>query len=495
MILSIFLILTFIGVVSFFNRRNRFLNVIAMYFFSIVLIMFVSVLYVSRLSNYTFPLQIDYDFYMWLSKLRIHINTLVIICNMSIGLFMFSTVYLIKLIKGYGNKFLVFTSLLVIGEFMYTNSPSFLWSMYLKINAGMDNSYIYSYIVIFLKHFNIMLMILLFILPFVYLGMYYRNTRIPLKKKNAITYMICLGVMEILIYAIFVAGPFSEFMFYNLDMLGFPEQSGTNYSYLSVPLISSVMIVFILFMVIFFKPFNSLVLIRKKEMIRNTRIMNKNIRMILHIYKNAFLGIDKKTQIGKQLLEENNTEKLAKNLDDIQSRALESVNKIEHMLDILREPIMVYEEIVLSSCIDKAVSKVNFGDKIKFTTEKMMDDILVLADDEHITEIFVNMFTNSYEALNVKGNKDGEITVSMDAEEDMVMVNIYDNGCGIKKEHFKEIFTPFFSTKKSSDCGGVGLNYVERVVKNHKGEIYVKSKENEYTLFQIVLPILRRELE
>ena len=62
MILSIFLILTFIGVVSFFNRRNKFLNVIAMYFFSIVLIMFVSVLYVSRLSNYTFPLQVDYDF-------------------------------------------------------------------------------------------------------------------------------------------------------------------------------------------------------------------------------------------------------------------------------------------------------------------------------------------------------------------------------------------------------------------------------------------------
>ena len=307
--------------------------------------------------------------------------------------------------------------------------------------------------------------------------------------------MCCLGVMEILIYAIFVQGPFAEFMFYNLDMLGFPEQSGTNYSYLSVPLVSSIMIVFILFMVTFFKPFNSLVLIRKKEMIRNTRVMNKNIRMILHIYKNAFLGIEKKTQIGKQLLEDNDIEKATKNLDDIQESSLLSVKKIEHMLDILREPIMLYEEVVLSSCVYKAISKFNFGSEIALTTEKMIDDIIVLADDEHITEVFVNMFSNSYEALAKKGNKDRRIVVSMDAEEDMVMVNIYDNGCGIKKEHFKEIFTPFFSTKKSSDCGGVGLNYVERVVKNHKGEIYVKSKENEYTLFQIVLPILRRELE
>lgn len=493
MILSIFLILTFIGVVSFFNKRNKFLNVIAMYFFSIVLIMFVSVLYVSRLSNYTFPLQMDYDFYLWLSKLRIHINTLVIICNMSIGLFLFSTLYLIELIKRYGKRFLVISSLVIIGGFLYTNSPSFLWSMYLNINAGEKFSYLYNYLVVFLRSYNTSLIVLHCILPFVYLGMYYKNTKIPLKKKNAIIYMSCIGVMEILIYAIFVKGPFSEFMFYNLDMMGFPEQSATNYSYLSVPLISSVMIVFILFMVIFFKPFNSLVLIRKKEMIKNTRIMNKNIRMILHIYKNAFLGIEKKTQMGKLFLEDNDIEKATKNLDDIQIRALQSVKKIEHMLDILREPPMLYEEVVLSSCVYKAVSKFNFEGKITFTTENMIDDIIVLADDEHITEVFVNMFANSCEAINKKGNKEGKIVVSMDAEEDMVMVNIYDNGCGIKKEHFKEIFAPFFSTKKSSDCGGVGLNYVERVVKNYKGEIYVKSKENEYTLFQIVLPILRRE--
>ena len=495
MILSIFLILTFISVVSFFNRRNKFLNVIAIYFFSIVLIMCTSVFYVSRLSNYSFPLQLDYDFYLWLSKLRVHINTIVIICNMSISLFVFATLYLIKLIKRYGSKFLIIATVLIVGEFLYTNSPAFLWSMYLKMNSGMKNAYLYGYVATFLKNFNIFIIVLHFILPFVYLGMYYKNTKIPLKKKNAITYMVCIGVMEILIYAIFIAGPFSEFMFYNLDMLGFPGQRGTNYSYLSVPLISAVMTVFILFMVVFFKPFNSLVLIRKKEMIKNTKIMNKNIRMILHIYKNAFLGIEKKTQIGKMLLEDNEIEKASQNLDDIQKRSLQSVKKIERMLDILRDPTMLYEEVVLSSCINKAVAKINFGNKVSYKAENLMDDIVVLADDEHITEVFVNMFANSCEAIAKKGNKDGRVEVSMDAEEDMVMVNIYDNGCGIKKENFKEIFSPFFSTKKSSDCGGIGLNYVERVVKNHKGEIYVTSKENEYTLFQIVLPILRRELE
>ena len=493
MILSIFLILTFISVISFFNRRNKFLNVIAIYFFSIVLIMFVSALYVSRLSNYSFPLQLDYDFYLWLSKLRVHINTIVIICNMSICLFMFATLYLIKLIKRYGSKFLILSTVLIVGEFMYTNSPSFLWSMYLKMNSGMEYAYAYRYLALFLKGFNIFLIILHFILPFVYLGMYYKNTKIPLKKENAITYMVCIGVMEILIYAIFIVGPFSGFMFYNLDMFGFPEKSGTNYSYLSVPLISSIMTVLILVIVVFFKPFNSLVLIRKKEMIKNTRIMTKNIRMILHIYKNAFLGIEKKTQIGKMLLEDNDIEKAQKTLDDIQTRSLQSVKKIERMLNILREPAMLYEEVALSLCVNKAASKSNFGNKVSYISKNVSDDIVVLADEEHITEIFVNMFANSCEAIAKKGNKDGRVEVSMDAEEDMVMINIYDNGCGIKKEHLKEIFTAFFSTKKSSDCGGIGLNYVERVVKNHNGEIYVKSKENEYTLFQIVLPILRRE--
>lgn len=212
MILSIFLVLTFIGVISFFNRSNKFLNVIAMYFFSIVLIMFVSAIYVSRLSNYYFPLQIDYDFYIWLSKLKIHINSLVIICNMSIGLFMFSTLYLIKLIKKYSKKFLVIASVLIIGVFMFTNSPSFLWSMYLKINSASGNAFVYKYIVILLRNFNITLIVVHFVLPFVYLWLYYKSTKIPLKKKNALTYMSCLAIMEILIYAIFVKGPFAEFV-------------------------------------------------------------------------------------------------------------------------------------------------------------------------------------------------------------------------------------------------------------------------------------------
>lgn len=493
MILSVLLMLAFVGAILFFNRRNKFLNVIAMYFFSVVIIMLVCVLYVSRLSNYSFPLQTDYDLYLRLSKIHIHIDTLVIISNLAIGLFIFSTLYLIKLIKNYSIKFLTATAVLFIGEFIITNSPKFKWKMFLRIYSGAANAKLYSGIVVLLRYFNIGLVFVIAILPFVYLYFYYKHTDIPLKKKNAISYMLCLLVMELYVYAIFIRGPFKQFMFYNLDMIGFPQQSKVFSSYLSTPVISLVIVLFIVFMFLIFKPFDSLVLLRKKDMIKNTRMMNKNMRMILHIYKNAFLGIEKKTQMGKIFAKDGDFKEVEHQLEDIRSSSLQSVKRIERMLDTLRDPIMVYEEVYLSSVIYSALEKMTFDENIKIEKGNINDGISVLADEEHLIEVFVNLFTNAREAIERKNQNGGIIRFSMVDEPDMVMVEFYDNGCGIERKDYKNIFEPFYSTKKTSDCGGVGLDYVARIIKNHKGEISVKSKVNEYTLFQIVLPVYSRE--
>ena len=493
MILSALLILAFVGNMFFFNRRNKFLNVIAMYFLSVMVIMFMSILFVSRFSNYSFPLRVDYELYLSLSKIHVHVNTLVRVCNLAIGLFIFSTLYLIKLIKGYSWKFIIILSVILIGEFLLTNSPAFKWNMFLKINTSARFSGFYIYLMEFLKYFNVVLLFVIAIAPFVYLTIYYKGTKIPLKKKNAITYMSCLAVMEIYIYVIFIMGPFKQFMFFSLDMISFPPQNEIVYSYLSTPVISLVIVLFFIFMFLIFKPFNSLVLLRKKEMMRNSRMMNKNLRMILHIYKNSFLGIEKKTQIGMILAKEGDTKKAARQFEDIQKSSLQSVKKIERMLDILRDPTMVYDEICLADVISEALSKLTFDDKIKIRKEKILSDIAVLADEEHLTEVFVNLITNAYEAIERKTKNGGIIKISMDAEADMVIVNVFDNGCGIERKNYKDIFRPFYSTKKSSECGGIGLDYVARIIRNHNGEIYVKSKVNEYTLFQIVLPILRRE--
>jgi signal transduction histidine kinase len=72
-----------------------------------------------------------------------------------------------------------------------------------------------------------------------------------------------------------------------------------------------------------------------------------------------------------------------------------------------------------------------------------------------------------------------------------VRVSILDTGTGIRTEHLKDLFQPFFTTK--SDVGtGLGLWITRGIVEKHRGIIQVKTKATEHehgTVFSIFLPV------
>ena len=69
-----------------------------------------------------------------------------------------------------------------------------------------------------------------------------------------------------------------------------------------------------------------------------------------------------------------------------------------------------------------------------------------------------------------------------------VKIRISDNGCGIPKKDWKNIFRPGFSTKQSG--WGLGLSLCQRIINEvHKGEIYIKESSVETgTIFEINIP-------
>jgi signal transduction histidine kinase len=68
-----------------------------------------------------------------------------------------------------------------------------------------------------------------------------------------------------------------------------------------------------------------------------------------------------------------------------------------------------------------------------------------------------------------------------------IKITIKDSGTGIPEELMGKIFEPFFTTKTTGS--GLGLACVERIIKDHEGNIKVTSKLNEGTEFTIELPI------
>jgi signal transduction histidine kinase len=72
---------------------------------------------------------------------------------------------------------------------------------------------------------------------------------------------------------------------------------------------------------------------------------------------------------------------------------------------------------------------------------------------------------------------------------DKVAVVIKDNGVGIKSQEIEHIFRPFYTTKSEIEGTGLGLSICYGIIKDHQGEIRVKSRQGEGTTFTVLLPI------
>jgi signal transduction histidine kinase len=107
-----------------------------------------------------------------------------------------------------------------------------------------------------------------------------------------------------------------------------------------------------------------------------------------------------------------------------------------------------------------------------------------------IQQVFTNLITNAFQAMNGKG---GKLVLSTRSLKDSVEIKIMDSGVGIPQKYLNKIFDPFFTTKNPGEGTGLGLNIVYRIVTKYEGTIDVESKENIGTTFTIKFQIRRDE--
>lgn len=113
----------------------------------------------------------------------------------------------------------------------------------------------------------------------------------------------------------------------------------------------------------------------------------------------------------------------------------------------------------------------------------------IQANIGEIQQVFTNLITNAFQAMNGKG---GKLTLATRSLKDSIEVKVCDNGVGIPQKFLHQIFDPFFTTKKVGEGTGLGLNIVYRIITKYEGTIDVESKEQVGTTFTIKFP-KRRE--
>jgi two-component system sensor histidine kinase PilS (NtrC family) len=107
------------------------------------------------------------------------------------------------------------------------------------------------------------------------------------------------------------------------------------------------------------------------------------------------------------------------------------------------------------------------------------------ADADQLRQVVWNLLLNAVQAMPAGGTL--SVQAARRPAENSVEVRIHDTGKGIKPEHLRQIFTPFFTTRHGGS--GLGLSIVHRIVEAHHGRILVESREGQGTQVTLSLPV------
>lgn len=172
----------------------------------------------------------------------------------------------------------------------------------------------------------------------------------------------------------------------------------------------------------------------------------------------------------------------------IETAGLKATQVVRSLLGSVRREEFNFTPLDLNESIQGALMLLShefLSKQINMTFDRGKDMPQIMASENYLQSIWVNLIMNAIEAIN---SETGEISISTRFDGKNFLVKISDNGNGIPSECIGQIFEPFFTTKRDQQGTGLGLSLVRRVVQAHNGQIMVESDEGKGSTFTIVLP-------
>ncbi|NLM01201.1 MAG: two-component sensor histidine kinase [Treponema sp.] len=139
----------------------------------------------------------------------------------------------------------------------------------------------------------------------------------------------------------------------------------------------------------------------------------------------------------------------------------------------LGKVLVEFRQFLLPQCKSK---------NIDFTLEVEENLCAVMIDEKLFRQVLMNLAQNSINAL----KNGGKFGIKVTKKDEYILISVADNGCGMDEETTSKIFEPYFTTKTTGT--GLGLTMAYKIIREFGGNIEVKSKLGEGTIFIITLP-------
>jgi len=151
---------------------------------------------------------------------------------------------------------------------------------------------------------------------------------------------------------------------------------------------------------------------------------------------------------------------------------------------------------------------------VLITNNNQTSPIIFFGSDAQIRDCLFNLIDNAYDAVYEKDSQikkkepelnwpqgqtyTPQIEIKTSVKDNYLVIDIADNGIGIKEENKKRLFAGFFTTKATSIKGygpgghGIGVFTVKKLILAHKGKIYFNSEYGKGTTFTIELALAKK---
>ncbi|MEJ2545891.1 MAG: ATP-binding protein [Calditrichaceae bacterium] len=206
---------------------------------------------------------------------------------------------------------------------------------------------------------------------------------------------------------------------------------------------------------------------------------------VAHEIGNPLTSISSMAQIIKRKVKDQN---FIEYLNTI-LKNIERIRKIvRELVDFARPSSYEAADSNINEIISNAVGIVKYDRRMKsINIELELDNNIptIFLVGDQLLQVFINILINAVDALTEDSNR---IIIRSRKHKSNIIIEIEDEGVGIKPENISKIFEPFYTTKKVGKGTGLGLSVTYGIVKNLNGNIDVQSEPGKGTIFIITLP-------
>jgi len=220
--------------------------------------------------------------------------------------------------------------------------------------------------------------------------------------------------------------------------------------------------------------------------------VGQTVAGLAHGIKNVLMGLDGGMYVIQSGMNNNNTELTHRGWEMLQNNIERISLYVKDFLNFAKGQqsinVTSIDPLVLAQDVFELFKNVAHKAGINLMAELSETVTPANMDYEGIHTCLVNLVSNALDACEISEKSGGNVILRLLDNDETLIFEVCDDGCGMDYEIKKKVFTTFFSTKGSTKGTGLGLLVTRRITQEHGGRITLESTESKGSVFRLEFP-------